>query len=55
MLAERDTGTAQLEEAISVSQAALDVFKASDASHFVKQAEANLSRAAALLAERRPQ
>jgi len=52
-LGEHGNSSAELKEAIEAYHAALEVFRDADAASNIKETEANLARAAALLAKQR--
>ena len=54
-LGERESGAAQLEEAVAAFDAALEVFEAAPADHYIGICRRNRASAAALLEERRKQ
>jgi tetratricopeptide (TPR) repeat protein len=51
-LGERESGTGRLEEAIAALRAALEVFEAAQASHYMAVTQGNLARVESLIAER---
>jgi hypothetical protein len=51
-LAERESGTARLEEAVAAYQAALEILEPSQATYYVGGTQRNLARAEAELASR---
>jgi hypothetical protein len=53
VLGYREGGTAQLEQAVAIYDAALDVLNAAGAEHYVELCSANRDRAVTLIAERR--